>query len=323
MTLPGAVRRHLRPALLVSLLAFAGYGFLLGGFDPMEAFGALAAVPATVWALILALSLCNYILRWLRWQWLLRASGHCVPAGRSLVMYVAGFAFTATPAKAGEAVRAAYLQDEGVPVARTLSLLYVERWLDGAAVALLAVGAVGLWVGSPLHGILLAVGIVAAMMILASRRVMRTLQRVCERRSGRFRDWIGDLLGRIEGLLRPHLLAGGLGIGVIAWAAEGVGLALVLLALDAEIPIGLAIGILAGAMLGGAVMLLPGGLGGTEALMMAALVKAGVGAGIASAATVVCRVATLWFAVALGALAVFGLTLQGRDARNKHAGTPS
>jgi glycosyltransferase 2 family protein len=308
MALPIA-QRHLRSAILVTLVAVAGYVLLLGGLDPAAAFGALAAVPVGVWAAILGLSLFNYGLRWMRWHWLLRHGGHAVPAGRSLSMYVAGFAFTATPAKAGEAVRAAYLRGEGVPVARTLSLLYLERWLDGVAVALLTIGAIGLWTGSALQAMIL-VGVFASLvMAMGSRRVMMALRRYCEARSGRVTNWLAELLAGIETLLRPRLLAGGIALGVVAWGAEGVGLALILWALAAEVPLELAIGIYAAAMLGGAATLLPGGLGGAEAVMVTGLVQAGAGAGVASAATVICRVATLWFAVLLGAFAVAGLAL--------------
>lgn len=307
MQAPPIAQRHLRAAVLITLLAFVGYLLLLGGVDAGEALRALGAVPLTIWLAILGLSLFNYGLRWLRWHWLLVHGGYPVPAGRSLVMYVAGFAFTATPAKAGEAVRAAYLRGEGVPVARTLSLLYLERWLDGVAVALLTVGAIGLWTGSALQTLLLVGGFMAVVMLMASRRVMLGLQRLCAARPGRVTDWLRELLTGIETLLRPRLLAGGILLGVVAWGAEGVGLALVVWALAAEVPLELAVGIYAAAMLGGAVTLLPGGLGGAEAVMIGALIQAGAGAGVASAATVICRVATLWFAVALGAVAVCGL----------------
>lgn len=317
MIAPPIAQRHLRSAVLVTLLAFAGYVLLLGGVDPGDAFTALASVSPGVWAAVLALSLVNYGLRWLRWHWLLARGGRRVAAGRSLAMYIAGFAFTATPAKAGEAVRAAYLRGEGVPVARTLSLLYLERWLDGVAVALLTVGAIGLWTGSALQT-LLVVGVFAGLvMLMASRRVMLALRRLCEARPGRVREWLGELLGDIETLLRPRLLAGGIALGVVAWGAEGIGLALIVWALAAELPLELAVGIYAAAMLGGAVTLLPGGLGGAEAVMIAALVQAGTGAGAASAATVICRVATLWFAVGLGALAVLGLTLRSPPPAEK------
>ena len=52
----------------------------------------------------------------------------------------------------------------------------------------------------------------------------------------------------------------------------------------------------------GALSFLPGGLGVTEAGMLTLLGRlgSGIGSGIATAATVVTRTATLWFAVALG-----------------------
>ena len=57
------------------------------------------------------------------------------------------------------------------------------------------------------------------------------------------------------------------------------------------------------AMLAGALSFLPGGLGGAEAVMVAALTLKGVDQPSAVAATIIIRLATLWFAVALGLLA--------------------
>lgn len=306
-TLPIATR-HLRSAVLVTLLAFGGYILLLGGFDAGGALAALGAIPAGVWGVVLLLSLFNYGLRWARWHWLLCDGGNTVLPGRSLAMYMAGFAFTATPAKAGEAVRAAYLRSEGVPVSRTLSLLYLERLLDLVAVGLLAVGAVALWTASLAETILLVAVFLGVIAVLGSRRVAGAIRRFCLRHPGRPGNWLADLLAHVESMLRPRLLAGGVLLGVVAWGAEGVGLALIMWTLGVDVALEIAIGIYAAAMVGGAVTFMPGGLGGAEAVMMAGLVQAGATAGVASAATVICRVATLWFAVGLGALAVLGLT---------------
>jgi len=55
-------------------------------------------------------------------------------------------------------------------------------------------------------------------------------------------------------------------------------------------------------MLAGAISFLPGGVGGAEAVMAAMLVAAGAPEAKAVAATVIIRLATLWFAVAIGVL---------------------
>jgi hypothetical protein len=69
----------------------------------------------------------------------------------------------------------------------------------------------------------------------------------------------------------------------------------------------------------GALSFLPGGLGVTEAGMLAMLVRFGVGLtrGSAAAATFVTRACTLWFAVALGLPALVLYT------RRKHVAVPA
>jgi uncharacterized protein (TIRG00374 family) len=65
-------------------------------------------------------------------------------------------------------------------------------------------------------------------------------------------------------------------------------------------------------MLIGALSFIPGGLGSTEAAMVLMLSLLGMGVSSAIAATIVCRVATLWFAVALGFCA-FAAVETGRE----------
>ena len=69
------------------------------------------------------------------------------------------------------------------------------------------------------------------------------------------------------------------------------------------------IGIYAIAVLAGVLSFLPGGLGSTEAVMGVLLVAFGADGSAAVAITLLCRVATLWFAVALGGVAVGVLSI--------------
>jgi uncharacterized protein (TIRG00374 family) len=57
----------------------------------------------------------------------------------------------------------------------------------------------------------------------------------------------------------------------------------------------------------GALSLLPGGLGSTEAVMTALLATQGYALGDALLITILCRIVTLWLAVCIGWLAVFVL----------------
>jgi len=91
---------------------------------------------------------------------------------------------------------------------------------------------------------------------------------------------------------------------VLAWAAQGVAVWLICrdqgLALD---PL-LATGFYALAMVGGALSMLPAGLGGTEALLTGLLALHGAPLATAVGITVLVRLLTLWLAVAIGVLAL-------------------
>ena len=71
-----------------------------------------------------------------------------------------------------------------------------------------------------------------------------------------------------------------------------------------EVTTAAAIGVYAAGMLIGALSFIPGGLGSTEATMVVMLTVLGMDVSSAVASTIVCRVSTLWFAVALGFCAV-------------------
>ena len=74
--------------------------------------------------------------------------------------------------------------------------------------------------------------------------------------------------------------------------------------LGLDVPIAFAVFVYAVAMLAGALSFLPGGLGGTEAVMVGLLIWKGVFLPEAVAATILIRLTTLWFAVFLGVIAL-------------------
>ncbi len=79
-------------------------------------------------------------------------------------------------------------------------------------------------------------------------------------------------------------------------------------------------GIYAISMLACARSFLPGGLGSTEIAMGGLLVLIGTEPTAAMGSTIVCRVATLWFAVVLGLAVLGGHELMGARVRNACSG---
>ena len=91
----------------------------------------------------------SYLVRYWRWRWLLHRNGDLVPFARGLCAYLAGFALTATPGKAGELLRIRYFSRMAVPASRTLAAFVFERALDLLVILLLSFAAAPIFPTSP------------------------------------------------------------------------------------------------------------------------------------------------------------------------------
>lgn len=266
-------------------------------------------------AAVLSLSLLNYLLRYWRWHRYLGRLGHRLQAGRHLAIYLAGFALTVSPGKAGESVRSIYLRREGVPVSVSLATLFVERLLDMLAVALLALLLV-LATNAPAHRWLVGGGFLATFAVIALLAHPRLPPWLRARRmaagsgrAGAVVRGLADLLSGARALLRLGWMMEGLLIGLVAWAAEGYGLYLILQMFDLPLGALFAVGAYSLSLIAGALSFLPGGVGGADAALAALLAAAGAPLPAAIAATALCRLATLWFAVLIGLAAMLWLRL--------------
>jgi len=282
-------------------LAFSfwgGWDDVVAAFVKIGLFGTLLA---------LAMSLINYGLRFVRWQLYLHQLGHSVEWLPSLRIYLAGFALTTTPGKAGEAFRGVLLKQHNVPFPTTFAAFISERLSDLVAIVLLTL--VGLAQYPQARGIVLAgvVGIVVVLVCLSSQTVLNKLHAWASVRQGKLMALMAhicDMLGEARQCHRPGLLVVATLISVIAWGAEALAFYWVLSWLGADISLSFAIFVYALSMLAGALSFLPGGLGSAEAVMISLLVFKGMAAPAAVAATVFIRLATLWFAVVIGLVAL-------------------
>jgi glycosyltransferase 2 family protein len=280
-------------------------GFSIWADAPAVA-GALGRFTWTAALVACLLAASNYVVRWVRWEFYLRCLGVRIAARDSVLVFLAGFALTVTPGKLGETVKAFLLrQSHGIPAARTAPIVVAERVTD--LVGLLILALVGVFsfdvdrrflgAGAVLVGLGLAV--------VGSETLAGRLLALAERLPGGAR--VGPKLREFHRstavLLRPRplALAGTLAVG--SWFLECLALYVVVHGFpDAAISLRAATFIYASMTVAGALSFLPGGLGVTEAGMLALLGVLGTGIprGTATAATFVTRAATLWFAVAIG-----------------------
>jgi len=298
---------------VIASIAFYGISVIASGWE--DVVSAVVRMGWDGWIIILGLSLVNYLLRFLRWQMYLNRLGCVVPVLYNFGVYLAGFAFTATPGKVGEAVRSLYLKKYHVTYVNSLSAFFVERFVDVIAMILLASLAAFAFDGMGWLVVATSLVIVVLLPMIHSARVKVLLERFRQGLKSEKLRALGaqllKLLASSAGLLRAGPLYGGLLLGLLAWAAEGYALYIVLDYLGVEMAVSLAAGIYGVSILAGAVSFMPGGLGGTEAAMGLLLVLSGVEPPVAVSAVLVCRIATLWFAVLVGLMVLTGLELGG------------
>ena len=272
--------------------------------DRLDGFGWWAFAAA------LGLALANYGLRFVRWHLYLRHQTLAVPAGTSALVFVAGFSMAVTPGKLGELVKSYLLRALAqVPVARSAGIVITERVNDLLALLLLAaIGVATYGVAVELVIATTALVAVAFLFLLWRRLGTATIDLLTRpRRLAWLRPRLHEVYASLTALGQPRPVAWSTGLGVAAWACEGLGFALIVGAFPgAQVDLGLAMLIYAATTVAGAVSFLPGGLGVTEGAMTLLLVEnaAGVDRGTATAATILTRLATLWFAVGLGVVAM-------------------
>jgi HAD superfamily hydrolase (TIGR01490 family) len=296
----------LGPLLPVVALALLGYG-LLGIWSQGDQ---LVPLLRSLWPQIglgLLLVLLGYAIRYGRWRLLLKAVGQRPPIQADARIWMGSYAFTATPGKSGEAVRSLLLKKEcGVPLPPTLMALVVERLTDGTAVLLLLLINLPLLLRWQVHlAVPMSLGVAAVFggwLVLRSPWAKAQLKSAIKRLlPQKLASAGGDGLAALRQLLQPALLLQATVIGALAWSLEGVSLWLLLkgMGIDAVGIGGATIAHTAAGLLG-ALTLLPGGLGSTEAGTVGLLALQGVGVAAATPATLLIRLMTLWFATALG-----------------------
>jgi uncharacterized protein (TIRG00374 family) len=299
-------RRLMRPLLWSVLAAMAIYGgsVIVSDFNAVSE--SVLQLGFTGWAIVLGLSLANYVLRFARWEVYLGYLNCRIDPLQSLAYYIGGFAFTTSPGKAGEAVRSLYLKRHGVAYVHSLAAFFTERFVDLVAMVLLALVAALAFPEHQWPVLIITVLVIAALTLIHAKSVHALLDRHVEKlRSKKIRSAgkrFLDMLNSASTLLRSGPLFVGLVLALIAWGAEGIAFHLILASLGVGTSIGLAVGIYSVSVLAGALSFIPGGLGSTEAVMVLLLKLVGADTATAVAATLICRLATLWFAVFIGVI---------------------
>ena len=234
-------------------------------------------------ALALALVTAGYTLRFGKWHLLARMAGLRLRLARSVQVFLGGLMMVVTPAKLGDLWKTVLLTQDGIAVARSLPPVALERVLDFAAVCLL--GGLGFaWMTGQLWLLALVVaGFGVLFVALHSDRAWGWMERLLGRwkRTAPAARFVSEVQDGARPLLRLRVLLPAYGLALGAWALEGLALGVLVAGLGGHVAPVSALAAFCVGTIAGVASLLPGGLGPTEAGMVALLVAAGASSRVA------------------------------------------
>jgi uncharacterized protein (TIRG00374 family) len=319
-----SLARKLIPGLVLGFLVFV---VLILLSDLRQVGTEFREFPLPIVLLVLGLTLINYTLRFIKWQYFLKQIGvHQLSVLRSARIFVAAFPLAVTPGKVGETIKGVWLnQETGSPTALGVSAVLAERVSDGLAMLVLSiVGVIAYRRYWPVFAIVLAL-LLGVVIISQIRPLAKYFLSLGVRLPvvNRFARAINEFYEGSFTLFRPWTTFISISLGIVAWLVVGIGLYFILIGLGVSpgvSTLSIAIFVLSFSKVIGAITALPGGLLATDVSMIGMLVLLlDLDTNTAAAATLMIRFATLWFGVGLG----FVVWIFSRDLLNVQLKTRS
>jgi uncharacterized protein (TIRG00374 family) len=292
--------------LVAIATVYAGTTLWIGWDGWHVAFSAIAGRDILI---IILLVLIGFLLRAGRWHYYIYLIGWDAPLLHSFVAFVASIALTATPAKSGELAKVVLLRNQyRVSLSQGAGVLLIERLGDLIAVVVLAIGGLTLFTDLSRYVVAstLLIGAVAFMsmrshMLLARAQAVPKLRAISSK--------LMNMLDAAKVLLRPMPLVAGGSIALVAWSCEALAFCYLVGRLNIHSSLLISFSIYGLSTLAGALSMLPGGIGGFEAVMAFLLTRLGIAAPVATVAVVIFRLCTLWLFSLVGVIFMLAWTI--------------
>lgn len=296
-------------ALVLAVLASAlVYAVMIVVSDGPAVAAALSGFRPIIFFTMLGLGVLGYAFRCLRWGALMRRVGYPTSFTNAVYLQMSGQTMGISPGRIGEVLKPWLAREvAGMPMTRGIALVFAERVADLIAVCILSLGGLAALGGGAWALVAALVAIVAATAVASSRWFHRLALGFLGKQQWAQKHHASAeaLSATIQQGLEWRTLGWSVAASAAAWGLEGVGFALCLRELGfTGLDVPSSVSVYAVATIVGAFTFLPGGIGLTEASMAGILVAAGMAASGASAATLIVRVATMWWGVVLGWVAL-------------------
>ncbi|WP_227936383.1 lysylphosphatidylglycerol synthase transmembrane domain-containing protein [Alkalihalobacillus deserti] len=294
------IKHKLRISLLLGLLALIAFG-LWTDFNVLQEI--FTGFEWNYFALIFGLTFLGYLLRFLKWEVFLRTIGIRISIKNSLMIFLSGMSMAITPGKAGEVLKSFLLKSsEKVDIARTAPVVFAERLTDLLAMIILAAWGITRFSTGGWFIVITSLMLLLTILLVQNKGFIQGI--FIKFKKYPALSWIS---GRLEvlyessnELLRFKTILYTTMISIVSWFLECLSFYFVLRGLDLNQSVLEAVFVFSFSSIAGALSMLPGGLGVTEASMTGLMMGLGIDHSKAVAAMIMGRFATLWFGVILG-----------------------
>lgn len=295
-------------SVILGAVVFLGLSIYANFNELMEAFSLYNWL---LFPVILLLSLCNYCFRFLRWEYYTKTLDIKIERKMSFLIFLSSFIMSVTPGKIGEVFKSYLLKEQnGTPVSKSAPIVFAERITDFLSLVLLSLtGALMFGYGTNLI-IGFGVFFVILVLIISNRKLSYAIIGILEKIKfiAKISKKIHIAYDSIYLMVRFKELLVTIILSIFAWSFECLSFYLVINGFNLpgvpHIDIFIATFIYGFATIAGAVTMLPGGLGATDASITGLLILLAIPKSISVASTLIIRAATLWFAVVVGIVAV-------------------
>ncbi|MBK8382701.1 MAG: flippase-like domain-containing protein [Ignavibacteria bacterium] len=290
-------------------LVFLGFSIYADFDNLIRTFGEFSWI---YFPLVLALSFGNYIIRYYKWEYYRKLLEIDLKPKASFLIFMATFVMSVTPGKMGELLKSYLVREEnGTPISRSAPIILAERLTDFISVVLLCIA--GAFVFDYGQGIIIGVGLffLSGVILISSRKLSMKFISYLEKIKllSRFAHKFQEAYESIYTLVRIKPLIIATFVSAVAWFCECLGLYVILRVYSTishiEVSLMSAVFIYGFSTIIGSIAMLPGGLGVTEASLTGLMVLMKIPKDVSVASTFIIRVATLWFAVLIGVIAVY------------------
>ena len=257
----------------------------------------------------------GYLMRYYRWRIIINSFGFYPSAKTESKLWLASYAFTATPGKIGELVRCFFIKKVfNVPLKYSFIAIIFERLFDLIAVLIylfcfllnnektliLPVGK------SLIFGIIIFMLLIFLIRFKYYRKLINYVDNIkfnFLNKFFKFRDL--RRLNNFNNILKINILLKITFLSIISWGLEGISFLLLLHKLSFDISFFESTFIHTTAGLIGALTMLPGGLGSTEAITVYILKFQSIPIDYGIPITSIIRLMTLWYISFLGIVSLF------------------